>query len=211
MNPQSTTHNPQLKRGFTLIEILVAVGITGTVALAFLGLQYILNRAQVEVYRNYLSIDEANNNISVMVRELRNARQADSGAYPLELAHDQEIIFYTDYDFDGDTERIRYYLNGTNLVREAIEPQGFPITYPEGTEKTKTVAENVRNEANPIFYYYNEDWPEDAENNPLATPARLSDTKLMNVYLEINPKEDDEIGNYILESYVQLRTLKENL
>src|SRR3990170_2544827 len=72
----------------------------------------------------------------------------------------------------------------------------------------KILTEDVRNGIDPIFYYYNGDWPADTLNNPLAQPVRLSDTKLMKVYLKLNT-EDDPSSDFILESYTQLRILKE--
>lgn len=200
----------KLRNGFTLIEVLVVSGITVLLAGGLLSLQYIFGQTQVQVMRNYTTVDEANNGISTMVRELRNLQVADNGAYPLERALDHEIIFYSDYDFDGDAERIRYYINGTQFIKGVIEPTGFPSTYPSGNEKTKIISTNVRNDSIPVFYYYNGDWPSDTTNNPLDTPTRLSETKLMRVYLQINPTTDSD-RDYELDSYVQLRALKQNL
>ncbi|MCS7092399.1 MAG: prepilin-type N-terminal cleavage/methylation domain-containing protein [Patescibacteria group bacterium] len=197
-------------KGFTLVEVLIVASITVVLGLAILGLQYIISQNQVEVWRNYLSVDEANSNISTMARELRNAKTAENGAYALERAADSELIFYSDYNYDGRVDRIRYTLSGNSLIKGVIEPTGFPVNYPSQNEKIKVVAENVRNGTTPIFYYYNENWPQDTTNNPLNTPTRLSDTKLMRLYLEINPKENNN-RNYILETYIQIRSLKENL
>jgi prepilin-type N-terminal cleavage/methylation domain-containing protein len=203
--------NSQLKRGFTLIEVLVVGVITGIVGMGVLSLQYIMSESRVSVFRNYINIEEANNNVSIMVREIRNVRPGENGAYPLEKADDQEFIFYSDCDFDGKAERVRYYLDNTQFIKGIIEPVGTPATYPSDQEVLKTLSENIRNGATPIFYYYNGNWPADTVNNPLDTPTRLSETKLMNVYLELNTENDQPDKNYILESYVQLRTLKDNL
>lgn len=210
MNKKLLLTQTMSQKGFTLIEILIVAGITVILAGGLLSLQYILGTTQVSVLRNYTSVEEANSNISTMVRELRNLQVANNGAYPLERALDQEMIFYSDYDFDGDTERVRYYLSGTNLSKGVIEPTGFPVTYPAANEKVKIVASNVRNATQPIFFYYNGNWPQDTTNNPLGTPTRLSETKLMRVHLIINPTTDTR-QDFLLDSYAQLRALKQNL
>src|SRR5260221_1251380 len=192
------------RQGFTLIEILIVGGITVVLAGGLLSLQYILGQTQVAVLRNYTSVEEANDNISTMVRELRNLQAADNGAYPLDRALDSESLFYSDYDFDGQTERVRYFLSGTELIKGVTEPTGFPVTYPTAQEKVKVVAEDVRNGTTPIFYYYNGDWPDDTTNNPLDTPTRLSETKLMRVNLIINQTTDTK-HDFLIDSYVQLR------
>jgi prepilin-type N-terminal cleavage/methylation domain-containing protein len=197
--------------GFTLIEVLVVMAITGVLGLGVLSLQYVMSESQVSLFKNYTNVEEANSNISTLVREIRNTQYGENGAYPLNKADDQELIFFSDYDYDGQAERVRYYLDNTQFSKGVIEPVGSPATYPDAEEKTKVLSENVRNDTTPIFYYYNGDWPTDVVNNPLNTPTRLSETKLMKVYLEINTQANQPERNYILESYVQLRSLKQNL
>ena len=146
-----------------------------------------------------------------MVKEIREARPADNGAYPLELADDQEFIFYSDIDQNDKTERVRYFLDGTNFNKAVINPSEVePITY-DGPETITTLSEYVRNATSSIFYYYNGDWPADTENNPLPSPARLIETKLMRVYLKINVFPERAPDDFELESSTQIRNLKTNL
>ena len=198
-------------QGFTLIELLIVIVLMSLLAGGLLTLQYILSQNQIVVWRSYVSVNEANNNVFSLVREARTARSGENGAYPIETADDNEFIFYSDYDFDGQTERIRYYLDGANLSKGVIEPVGFPATYPPSEEKIKVISENVRNESIPLFYYYNEGWPEDSINNPLTTPASPSDIKLVKIFIRINTSANEPNKDYVLESYAQLRMLKENL
>lgn len=197
--------------GFTLIELLVVIVLMSILAGALLSLQFILSQNQVTVWRSYISVNEANSNVASLVREVRTARFGDNGAYPLGTAEDNELVFYSDIDFDGATERVRYFLVGTDISKGVTDPTSFPVSYPPGDEKIKVISENVRNLANPVFYYYNGDWPEDSVNNPLSTPASPSDIKLIRVNLRLNPNADEADKDYVLESYTQIRMLKENL
>lgn len=201
-------NDSKIVKGFTLIELLVTIAITSIFSLGIIGLQRIMTNTQLSTFGSYIDVEQANNGVSTMVREIRNIRAADNAAYPLERAQDQEMIFYSDVDYDGDTDRVRYSLNGTSFIKGVINPVGFPAAYPPANEKVKVITDAVRNGTDPIFYYYNGDWPQDTINNPLPSPTRLSDTKLMKVRLEIST---DDNSPYILESYVQIRTLKENL
>jgi prepilin-type N-terminal cleavage/methylation domain-containing protein len=198
-------------KGFTLIEILIVLVLMSVLAGALLTLQFILTQNQIVVWQSYVGISEANNNVSALVREARTLRYANNGDYPLQLADDNELIFFSDIDYDGSAERIRYFLVGTDLTKGVIEPTAPPISYPTNQEKVKVVSENVRNAGTPIFEYYNQDWPEDLVNNPLSTPANPSDVKLVKIHLRLNTVSDKPDKDFILESYTQLRTLKENL
>ena len=118
---------------------------------------------------------------------------------------------YSDIDYDNQTEKVRYTLSGNQLIKGVTKPTAHPISYPSDEEEVKVLAEQIRNDSTPAFYYYNDDWPQDTDNNPLAPSARLSNTKTVRVYLKVNTKEDDPDSDYVLESYVSIRMLKDNL
>lgn len=200
-------NKPTYQKGFTLIEILVASAILVILAFGFLGLQYIIGQNQVSVWKNYLSIEHANMTLSTLSRELRDARQSDTGGYLLEMTDDDEIIFYSDIDHDGSVERVRYTLSGNQLIKGVIEPAGEPALYPLDAEKTRSVTDIIRNGSTPIFYYYNSAWPEDTENNPLPQEQRISETTQVKVFLMTNPKTNDADNDYLLESDVRLRMI----
>lgn len=199
------------QKGISFLEIVTYIAIFSLVIL-------IITRFVVQGYQVYYfgqeqndAIRQAQIGIETMVKEIREARYADNGAYPLELANDQEFIFYSDIDQDNATERVRYFLFNTNFIKGIINPsETEPINY-NGPEILATLSENVRNDVGPIFYYYNGDWPADTLNNPLPAPARLIETKLMRVYLKVNILPSRPPDDFELESSVQIRNLKTNL
>lgn len=84
------------------------------------------------------------------------------------------------------------------LNREVIEPVDF--SYPEsGT--IKTVARYVRNSP-PIFRYFDINGDEIVD-----TPARLKDTRLMRIFLDVDVYPDLEPGSFELVSKVFLRNI----
>jgi len=101
-------------RAFTLIETLVVIscfiivfsGIFGTIAYFYRDYYFIYNHA--------FAVEDARRGISIMSKELRNAQLGDGGYYILEKADDKEIIFYSDIDNDGQTERVRYFIGAIN-------------------------------------------------------------------------------------------------
>ncbi len=204
--PRPGSHKSE-QSGFTLIELLVGAAIMVLLTGGFVGLQYILSQNQTSAWKSYLSIESANGALANITNELRNAQPSELGSYQLERANDQEIIFYSDYDYDEVVERIRYTLSGTILSRGIVEPSGSPLVYNTATEKIKAVSDIIRNGSSPIFYYYNSDWPTDTTNNPLTQANRISDTRQIKIILSVNSMAGDTENNYILETFAKLRTI----
>ena len=81
-------------------------------------------------------------------------------------------------------------------------PTGVPIQYPSGQEQVSILSSYVRN-VPPIFTYF------DAYGNELIElPARLKDTKVMQVYLVVNVNPNRSPQDFELKSSVYLRNLK---
>lgn len=158
------------------------------------------------------AVEEARGGVDVLIKEIRETQPADDGSYPIQQADDQELIFFADVDNDTQAERVRYFIEGTQLQKGVIQPTDtVPPTYPIESESVHALADNIQNAAEPIFYYYNGDWPLITEGNPLATPARLVETKYMRVFLRLNVSPEKIPQDFELSSGVQLRNLKDNL
>lgn len=198
------------EKGITLIELLITITLTSIVGLGLVSLQYILSQNQIAITKSYKAVDDANYLVSNLTKEIRGARQSDNGAYLLNLAGDQEIIFYSDIDLDSKTEWVRYYLSGTDLIKEIVKPIGYPAVYDPLNKISTTSSENIRNGVAALFYYYNGNWPDDTQNNPLIPDNRLSETKTIKIYLRLNDEAKAE-KDYIIESFAQIRSAKENL
>lgn len=191
-------------RGFTFIETLVTIAIFALAMGAVSGFIIMGYRTQSYTWQQSKAVNEAQRGIETMVKEIREARGGDDGSYIIEKADDFEFIFYSDIDKDELTERVRYFIEGTDFKKEVIKPQGFPINYPEENKKSFILSQYVRNTP-PIFQYF-----DGCGKKLLPLPARLKDTKLMKVYLVVNIDLNRPPDEFTLESSVQIRNLKQN-
>lgn len=204
------TKRAKSKSGLTIIEVVIAGFLTVVLGFGIMGLQRIFLDAQLVTFDSADNVGSTNFSLTQMARELRAARQADSGAYPLVTANDNEIVFYSDVDYDNRSERVRYWLDGTVLRKSITKSSGEPPQYlAENTVET-VVTENVRNQT-PIFIYFNADWPADTDNNPLFTPADIAIVRALRVSLVINSRPEIPNRAYTLETHIQFRNLKDNL
>lgn len=191
-------------KGFTLTELLITISVfilgLSAVTASVLGLY----RAYYYTFQQMQAIEEARNGVEIMVKQIREARQGDDGAYIIENADDYEFIFYSNVDKDSATERVRYFIEGSDFKKGIVKPAGDPPIYVIDSENISILSKYVRNQP-PIFHYF------DGDGNELPAPARLKDTKTMRVYLVVNVDPSKLPQDFVLENEVQLRNLKTNL
>lgn len=97
-------------KSFSLIETIISIFVFSILLLLIGGLVLILYSTHSYQWQQALAVSEAKRGLEIMVKEIREAREAENGAYPIELAGEKEFVFYSDIDNDGKTERVRYFL-----------------------------------------------------------------------------------------------------
>ena len=103
-----------MKKGFSLIETLSSVLIFVIVFGTLITVIFSLYRINDYAFNQAIAINEARQGIQTLVREIRGARDGEDGSYPILKAGDRELIFHSDIDGDGKTERVRYFLGSIN-------------------------------------------------------------------------------------------------
>ena len=148
--------------------------------------------------------------LKVMITEIRITSPSSLGAYPLAQAATSSLIFYGNTDADTQKERIRYYRNGTSLMRGVVDPSGSPLTYNLGSEVVTTIARNVVNDKwTPLFTYYNDSYS--GTQAPLSGAFNISDVRLIKITLVVDSTGTSTASSDIFTSQVSLRNLKDNL
>ncbi len=198
-------------RAISLIEIMIAISIivvAGGIVWVFQKNIFSLNGI---LQGNLLIEQEAGDTLKNFARETRIISPSSLGAYPIDDngAQVNSFTFYSDIDNDGLKEKVRYFLTGTNLNKGIIKPSGNPLTYNPLNEVTTTVVHNVRNNATPIFNYYDENY--DGTSAPLSTPVNILNIRLVKItlILDIDPLRIPE--PFIFTTQISIRNLKNNL
>lgn len=199
------------KSGFSLLELVIAVFIfVSVVAIVAAFILYYL-RSYSFSFEEQQSVSQAQYAMSTMLRELREARSGEDGAWPMAQTDDATVVFYSDVTNDGRADKIRYFLNGTDLMKGVIEPTAAPVSYPQANEVIRTIATSIDLGGNAMFTYYNGNWPIDTMNNPLIPANRVLQTRYIGIYVRVNIQTDYAALPYELNSGVQIRSLKDNL
>lgn len=198
------------KRGMTMAEVIIAISIF----LIIIGTVYAF---EVNTFSYNKTISVALNtaqDAQVILRtlsyELRTMVPGANGSYPLVAAGTSTITFFADIDKNGLPEQIRYYMNGTSMMRGTISPAGSPYVYNPATETVKQIATNIRNSSStPIFEYY--DGTYDGNDAALVQPVAVSAVRLVKISLNIDYDPNAPPISRVYTSQVTLRNLKDNL
>lgn len=197
------------EKGFTMIEIMVAVGILTLIiglAGAFGGDVFSLNRLLQTGLQNQ---EEAKKVVRPFANEVRSATQSNLGAYAIAETSNTSFSFYSDIDGDGLRERIRYFLDGTEFKKGIIKPTGQPLVYDPLNEKIIKVIHDVL--PSTIFYYYDSLYDGTSESPPLIQPVAPYAVRLIKIILTIDSDPNNPPPPVEITTQVSMRNLKDNL
>ncbi|MDD4476577.1 MAG: prepilin-type N-terminal cleavage/methylation domain-containing protein [Patescibacteria group bacterium] len=196
------------KKGFTILEAIVAVAIFALLAIAIISLYLFSDYSKNVVWEQLSTQNEGRKTAQDFGNELRTAKISGVGAYPLESAASQQIIFYSDIDADGLAERVRYFKDATNFKKGVIEPSGSPISYNPANEAVTIIAHDVANGSDPVFYYYNENFSGSEE--PLAQPINVTQVRVVKISLILEEDPNMSPVPFRIEAKTMIRNLKGN-
>jgi prepilin-type N-terminal cleavage/methylation domain-containing protein len=201
----------QKKKGMTLIEMMMAIAIAllamgGFTLLFFKGVQtnsFVIEEGNAALY--------ASRAIDTLVSDLRKVRQGDNGDYPIVSVASFDLKVYSDIDNDSITERVHYYLEDTTLKRGVAKPiAGTPVIYPANDTEVSVLANAIVNTPNePLFSFYNKDYPSDTIHNPMTGSIALNDIRLVRVWVHIDINPQRASNDINIESFAELRNLND--
>ncbi|MFA5991727.1 MAG: prepilin-type N-terminal cleavage/methylation domain-containing protein [Candidatus Doudnabacteria bacterium] len=197
--------------GFTLIEVLITIFIFSLISVAIVMTVSNLFSAATKQGGLLADQDQARKLIFQVTNELRNAAAGANGAYQLESAGNQQLIFYTNADpTTVTTERVRYYLQNGKIYKGITKYSGG--TYNTSTENTILVQNNIASSTAPLFYYYEGDYTGSSTQSALVQPVSVADVKYIKVDVLILNKAGVKNQNYYsVNGGAAIRSVKNNL
>ncbi|MBI5221175.1 MAG: hypothetical protein HY979_00010 [Candidatus Magasanikbacteria bacterium] len=115
--------------GFSMLEMIVVIGLFILFAGTITELMIWGNHGKDVIFEQLSKQNDGRNASQNFLNDLRRASYSSIGAYPIELANANEIIFYSNVDTDSWKERVHYFVASTTLKRGITKPSGNPLSY----------------------------------------------------------------------------------
>jgi prepilin-type N-terminal cleavage/methylation domain-containing protein len=197
--------------GFTIVELLVVVGILAIVSVGILVFFRDTMKFNTSIQASLRSQNEARRILRPFANEVRGATRSALGAYPIELASSTALIFFTDLDEDGHSERIRYFLEGSTFKKGVIKPSGSPLSYQLDDEQIVAIVNDIVATTTPVFQYFNTNYVGASTTIPLVQPVSPALVRLVQVNLTVDKDPNQPPAAFSLTTQISFRNLKDNL
>ena len=197
--------------GFTLIEVLILIFIFSLISVGVIMTVSNLFSASNKQSGLLSDQDQARKLIFQVTNELRNSAAGANGAYQLESAGNQQLVFFTNADLStATTERVRYFLQNNKIYKGITQYSGG--IYNTSTERTLLVQNNIASSTAPLFYYYDGDYTGSSTQSALVQPVGVGSVKFIKMNLLILNKAGVINQNfYTVTGAATIRSVKNNL
>ncbi|MCX6778867.1 MAG: prepilin-type N-terminal cleavage/methylation domain-containing protein [Candidatus Magasanikbacteria bacterium] len=197
--------NLKYKKGFTLLEVLVSIGIFMliiTAVTSFIGTIFSSNNV---IYNQLTAQKEARRVMEDFVKEVRNASASSIGSYLISAASATSFTFYSDIDNDSYAEKIRYFVSNSTFKKGVTKPTGNPLTYNPASEVITDIVHDMTAGQQP-FLYFNKNYT--GTGVALSFPVNILDIRVVQLSLTIDQKPSFSPLPITVSSKVEIRNLK---
>jgi prepilin-type N-terminal cleavage/methylation domain-containing protein len=197
--------------GFTLVETILTIFILGILMMG----TTLMIRDIFQVSEQQSGILSNTNQATIIsdafVNEIRNATYGANGAYTINQAADNQIIFYsTAPQHNGTVSQIRYYISGNTLYKGITNPAGTPLSYSGQPEKITPLTTQMSMGANPLFYYY--DGTYNGSGSSLVQPVNINVIRFVKLNLTVlKDVVPNSNSTFSVSAGASIRNLKTNL
>lgn len=189
------------QNGYTLLELIFVIGITGMMTLAIMS--FVVNTSRGYQYLDHQSraaVDLSNtlNRVSKVIRGTTDVVDAQSNSL---------TIYGYFSPNDAVVKKIRYFKSGNKLMVGVIPPSGSGpnYTYNQSNEEVSVLQDYLSMGSSSIFSYY------DASGAQLTGAFSTTQIKQIGLNMAINPKPTILEKPISSQTIVTLRNKKVNL
>lgn len=203
--------NSSRSSGFTLVEMLITVGMFSIISLGTAALFKEIYSGSTQKRAEFASADQARLTAASFTNELRNASLGNDGSFPLGEASTTEIIFFTSYGATAPAvNRVRYFSSGNVLYKGVTIPTGTPLDYDLTKEKITIAQASLSQGSSTLFSYYTGSYA--GTSTPLSQPVNVNQVAFVQMNLTLLQRDQrNATSTFSITAGAAMRTLKTNL
>ena len=198
------------QKGFTLLEVLVAMGIFVLIISSVVEILSFSFKSKNIIWEQLSTQNEGRKTVNDFINELRTAAQSSIGAYSIAAANTSTVTFYSNIDTDSWRERVRYFLSGTTLKKGVLKPSGSPLAYNAANEVVTDIVHDIANRTSSVFYYYGENYNGVTNTSTLSYPIDLTKIRVVGIKLRMEENPNLSPAPLMVEGKTEVRNLKTN-
>ncbi len=192
-----------------MLEMIVVIGLFILFAGTIAELMIWGNHGKDVIFEQLSKQNDGRNASQNFLNDLRRSSYSSIGAYPIELASANEIIFYSNVDTDSWKERVHYFVSSTILKRGITKPSGNPLSYNNANEISTEVAHDLNNTTT-IFYYYDQNYDGISNTSTMTFPIDISKIRMIGIKLWLDLRPNVSPAPLYIEGKTEIRNLKSN-
>ncbi len=194
-----------VSRGFTLVETVMVIAISVLILGSFVASISLFYRSNTYALEQAFAVNSARKGIENMMKDIRKVSYSDEGSYPVISMTTSSFSFYSNVDTDAYIEKVRYFIDGTDLKKGVVNSSGTPLSYNDANEIISVISDNVRNNTQSValFSYYN------ASGTPVTNTASTTDIIFVTADIVVNVNPLDIVNDFRLRSSATMRNIRE--
>lgn len=194
------------QKGFGLLDVMATMAIFSMTMIAIVAIFFATLKTKDVVFDQFNLQNDGRRAAQNFVGEIRGANYSSLGAYPLEEATNNEIIFYSNIDKDSYREKVRYFFAGGILKKGITKPSGSPLTYNPGTEVVSDALGNVQSGQ---FNYYDANYLATG-NGSMSQPVTTSLVRMVGITIQMSMNSRTSPATFLIDEKATIRNLKDN-
>lgn len=192
-----------------MLEMIIVIGIFIMFSAAIAEMLMWGNHGKDVIFEQLSKQNDGRIASQNFLNDLRRSSYSSIGAYPVELAAANQIIFYSNVDTDSWKERVRYFVSATTLKRGITKPTGNPLSYNSASEVVSEVAHDLNNTTT-IFYYYDQNYDGISNTSSMSFPIDISKIRMIGIKLWLDLRPNVSPAPLYIEGKTEIRNLKSN-
>ncbi|MFZ1020108.1 MAG: prepilin-type N-terminal cleavage/methylation domain-containing protein [Minisyncoccia bacterium] len=197
--------------GFTLVETIFTIFIFTLLMMGITLMMRDIFSVSNQEFGILTNVGQARSIADNFVKEIRNGAYGANGAYPINQATNNQIIFFsTAPSGNGTVSQVRYYISGNSLYKGITNPAGSPPSYIGQPETITTLSTQMSMGVSPLFYYY--DGSYNGSGNPLSSPVNINAVRFVKINLIVlQALTANSTNTFTVLAGASMRNLKNNL